>query len=170
MKANREDHRQYHLTILVIAAILSLLCGSSVAAQEPRPSGSTEALVLPPLADNGELSARRSNPFVSAPAPGVYVGALRLHMYGPRLTAGDGQSASPPPATGEIRSSSGTPVAMPPMREMTLTFKSQANHYWRPRPASAIPATASPGMFPGSRLRGPFEQTYPRPFSGGGQP
>lgn len=39
-----------------------------------------------------------------------------------------------------------------------------------PRPLSALPQGARPGMFSGSRLRGPFQQVYPRPFPGGGQP
>lgn len=39
-----------------------------------------------------------------------------------------------------------------------------------PRPLSPFPQNASPSMFPGSRLRGPFEQVYPRPFPGSGQP
>lgn len=39
-----------------------------------------------------------------------------------------------------------------------------------PRPLSALPQGARPSMFPGSRLRGPFQQVYPRPFPGGGQP
>lgn len=39
-----------------------------------------------------------------------------------------------------------------------------------PRLLSAFPPGARPSMFPGSRLRGPFQQVYPRPFPGGGQP
>jgi hypothetical protein len=64
-------------------------------------------------------------------------------------------------------------LSMPPVeQDAALTFPSerQRERYWQPRAASAIPQGTRSGMYPGSRLRGPFEQTYPRAFPGGGLP
>jgi hypothetical protein len=64
-------------------------------------------------------------------------------------------------------------LSVPPVeQDATLGFPAerQRERYWQPRAASAIPQGTRSGMYPGSRLRGPFEQTYPRPFPGGGQP
>ena len=64
-------------------------------------------------------------------------------------------------------------LSMPPVeQDAALSFPSerQRERYWQPRAASAIPQGTRSGMYPGSRLRGPFDQTYPRPFPGGGLP
>jgi len=53
-------------------------------------------------------------------------------------------------------------------RSCSLQF--DAHYSAQHRPFSPFPEKASPTMFPGSRLRGPFDQIYPRPFPGGGQP
>lgn len=59
----------------------------------------------------------------------------------------------------------------PDVRSTTANrFSYERDQTLQRRPPSAFPEKASPTMFPGSRLRGPFEQTYPRPFYAGGQP
>ena len=60
--------------------------------------------------------------------------------------------------------------SVPDVRSTTNRFSYERDQTLQRRPPSAFPEKASPTMFPGSRLRGPFEQTYPRPFYAGGQP
>ncbi len=65
----------------------------------------------------------------------------------------------------------GASLTLPPAeQDAPLAFYSTRDRYWQTRLVSAFPEKASPGMFPGSRLRGPFSQIYPRPFPVGGQP
>lgn len=54
-------------------------------------------------------------------------------------------------------------------RDASLSLSTERDK-WERRPVSNFPQNASPSMFLGSRLRGPFQQVYPRPFPGGGQP
>ena len=62
-------------------------------------------------------------------------------------------------------------LSMPPVeQDAALSFPSERERYWQPRAVSAMPQGTRSGMYPGSRLRGPFDQAYPRPFPGGGQP
>jgi len=62
-------------------------------------------------------------------------------------------------------------LSIPPAEhDAALSFPNERERYWQPRATSPIPQETRSGMYPGSRLRGPFEQTYPRPFPGGGQP
>lgn len=55
-------------------------------------------------------------------------------------------------------------------RDASFSLSLVQREKWERRPVSNFPQYASPSMFLGSRLRGPFQQVYPRPFPGGGQP
>jgi hypothetical protein len=174
LERTMKSQNRYKSTGLIAAAILILLpCSTSVAAQGHRrgnPAPSPAPTVFggfgSPAVQGSEFYADGSIPRAET-GPDTSMIVVRMPMesgYGSR-------PASPTCDRAEEVVEEPRALALPKVEESgLLRFPSDRERYWRPRPGSAIPAGTSSSMFPGSRLRGPFEQTYPRPFHGGGQP
>jgi hypothetical protein len=171
---------------LAVSAVL--LCSSSVAAQQVRPDNAPPLHGLASPACNAPLSAWATGTQPCTPSSSLATDSHKHSGTGSRPSESRDNSRATPSTSfyvGEVKNQPDRPGVLatgkkeegpvgltPPSadQEAPLAFYSARERYWRAQIVSAFPEKASPGMFPGSRLRGPFDQTYPRPFPGGGQP
>jgi hypothetical protein len=170
------NHRRLKSIGLMAVTALILFPGSSGVAAQGSSQG--KGVVSHPFAARGSdtlpLWGTEMSRSGSVAQAGAGLSARRVIVEMPMESGYSSRLASPWfPNAEDVANSKEEPraLALPAVEaDAALTFLSERERYWQPRPNSAIPPGTNSGMFPGSRLRGPFEQTYPRPFPGGGQP
>lgn len=153
--------------VIVIAALVLLIFGSPASAQQGRGASShapsTSKAANAPASEAGKSLPNKPAP-KDATASATSTGNYFLACVNPRL------AMRVPAQTQPQKPEAAAPQSptQPKQDDPSLAFTSR--RWWDPRPVSAFPETAGQNMFMGSRLRGPFDRIYPRPFYGGGQP
>lgn len=167
-----KSHRKFtHLGYLAVAALFLFAGSAEVVAQR------AENRKLPPsqagAPRGGELASLLGQDVTAGGAtPADFSLAGRQIIVPMPMESGySSRLASPAFSSAEEITDEPRTVSLPSLeQDPALSFPDEGGGHWQPRATSAIPQGTRSGMYPGSRMRGPFEQTYPRPFPGGGQP
>ena len=168
-----KSQRQAHSLMLAAAATILVLLGSvGAAAQESRHANAPMPTTSTANSESSAASSPNARILPGRPEAREEVTAARSMEASSFSTAGSRLFSIPHFVAREWEVAGATtgPSVQQPRGDASSTLSVEQKEKKELRPVSNFPQGASPTMFPGSLMRSPFQQTYPRPFPGGGQP